>query len=58
MSIPFDTTDIYEVINMGQLLNFVFMLQDERLNEYVTYLLLLSITLLGESNSSTEMGGN
>ena len=45
------------VRNMGQLLHFVYMLQAERLNEYVTYLLLLSITLLGESNSSTEKGG-
>ena len=42
---------------MGQLLYFVYMLQAERLNEYVTDLLLLSITLLGESNSSNEMGG-
>ena len=44
------------VRNMGELLHFVYMLQAERLNEYVTYLLLLSITLLGESNSSTEKG--
>ena len=29
----------------------------ERLNVYVTYLLLSSITLLGEPNTSTEMGG-
>ena len=31
------------------------MLQAEKLNEYLSYLLLLSITLLG-SNSSTEIG--
>ena len=38
-----------------QSLHFVYMLQAERLNQYVTYLLLI-ITLLGESNSSTEKG--
>ena len=34
-----------------------YILQAIRLNKYVTYLLLLSIALLGDSNSSTEMGG-
>ena len=45
------------VRNMGQLLHFVYILQAERLNYNVTYLLLLSITLLRESNATTEMGG-
>ena len=43
------------VRNMAQLLCIVYMLQAEKLNEYLSYLLLLSITLL-ESNSSTEIG--
>ena len=46
------------VRNMGQLLHFfMYMLQAERLNYYLTYSLLLSIALPGESNPSTKMGG-
>ena len=45
------------VRELGQLLHLVYMQKTKRINEYVTYLLLLGITLLGESNSSTEKGG-
>ena len=47
------------VRNMGELLYFVYILQTKILNEYVTYLLPLRrpITMLGDSNSSIEMGG-
>ena len=43
----------YVVRNMGHLLHLVYFLQAKRLNKYVTYLPLLSMTLLGVSNSST-----